>query len=78
MEKHQQTYLEEAKRLLKESHAKVLELMESFTDEELFTKNAIPWTGTSPLGSYFGSTTASHYVWAIKKVKQHIKSQQEK
>ncbi|MBR3980947.1 MAG: ClbS/DfsB family four-helix bundle protein [Bacteroidales bacterium] len=71
--RHQNTSLEAAKELLAQSHTKVLSLAEQFTNEELFTKKYFPWTGTSDLGSYFVSTTASHYDWAIKKIKLHCK-----
>ena len=60
--KHQNTPLEEAKAKLRESH------------DELFAKGALAWTGTSPLGAYCVSATASHYDWAMKKIKLHIKT----
>lgn len=72
-EKHQNTSLTEAKTLLKESHAKVIALIESFTNDELFTKKYFSWAGTSAIGSYCISATSSHYDWALKKVRQHIK-----
>ncbi len=71
--KHQTTPLEEAIMLLKESHADVMKLIEPFTDDELFVKKHFPWTGTTNLGSYCVSATASHYDWAMKKIKKHIK-----
>lgn len=72
--KHQTTSLEEAITLLKGSHTDVLKLIEPFVDEELFTKKYFSWTGTTDLGSYCISATSSHYDWAMKKLKQHIKS----
>lgn len=72
-EKHQTTPLEKAITLLKSSHADVINLIEAFTDEELFTKKYFPWTGTTSLGSYCISATSSHYDWAIKKLKLHMK-----
>lgn len=72
--KHQTTSLDEAVALLKESHAKVMKLIEPFTDEELFTKKHFSWTGTTSLGSYCISATSSHYDWAMKKIKLHIKN----
>lgn len=72
-EKHQTTPLDKAKSLLRESHSDVLKLIESFTNEELFTKKHFAWTGTTSLGSYCVSATSSHYDWAIKKIKKHIK-----
>lgn len=71
--KHQTTPLEEAVALVKGSHADVMKLIESFTDEELFTKKFFPWTGNTNLGSYIISSTSSHYDWAMKKLKRHVK-----
>ena len=36
------------------------------------------WTGTTSLGSYCVSATASHYDWALKKIKKHQKTLKEK
>jgi len=69
--KHQNTTLEEAKEMLEKSHQEVMNLAESFTNEELFSKGVFQWTGSNALGSYFVSATASHYDWAIKKLKAH-------
>ncbi len=48
-------------------------LIDTFSNDELFTKGVFDWTGTTTLGSYCISATASHYDWAIKKLKAHIK-----
>ena len=71
--RHQNTSLESAKTLLAQSHKKVMEIAEKYTNEELFTKKYFDWTGTTDLGSYFVSATSSHYDWAIKKIKAHCK-----
>lgn len=73
-EKHQSTSLDEAVTMLKKSHAEVMELIATFSDEELFTKKHFTWTGTTNLGSYCVSAAPSHYDWAIKKIKAHQKS----
>jgi hypothetical protein len=73
-EKHQATPLAGAKTALKASHSEVMQLITSFSGEELFTKKYFPWTGTTHLGSYCISATSSHYDWAVKKIKQHIKN----
>ncbi|MCI5830026.1 MAG: ClbS/DfsB family four-helix bundle protein [Treponema sp.] len=72
-QKHQETPLQTALEMLKKSHARVMALAESFTDEELFTKKYYDFTGTSSLGSYFVSNCSSHYDWAIRKIKCHCK-----
>ncbi len=73
-EKHQNTPLLDSKRMLKESHKKVISLIETFSNDELFAKQSFAWTGTSTLGAYCVSATSSHYDWAIKKIKLHIKT----
>lgn len=56
------------------SHKDILELAERFKNEELFSKDVYKWVGGSALGSYFVSTTSSHYDWAMKKLKAHQKN----
>ncbi|MDL2324873.1 ClbS/DfsB family four-helix bundle protein, partial [Ruminococcaceae bacterium OttesenSCG-928-A16] len=71
---HQTTSLDDAKALLLGSHKDVLALIENFTNDELFKKEHFNWSGTTNIGSYFVSATASHYNWAIKKLKRQIKA----
>lgn len=75
--KHQSTSEEDAKKMLLESHQKVLEMIEGFSNEELFEAKHFTWTGTTSLGSYCVSATSSHYEWAMKKMKAHIRSLKE-
>ena len=72
--KHQSTTYEDTVAMLNESHSKVITLIKGFSDIQLFEKNYFSWTGASTLGSYCVSVTASHYDWAIKKIKRHIKT----
>jgi len=76
-EKHQTTAYEASKELLCGSHKKVMELIEGFSDDELFVKKYFSWTGTTSLGSYCISATSSHYDWAMKKLKLQIKALKE-
>ena len=71
-EKHCFTAYADAKKILLDSHKKVLKLVGQFSDAELFNKQYFSWTGTSSLGSYCVSATASHYDWAMKKIKLHV------
>lgn len=73
-EKHQSASLDDAKKMLEKSHAEVMALAETFGNEELFSKGVYKWAGGSTLGSYFVSATASHYDWAMKKLKAHRKN----
>jgi hypothetical protein len=72
--KHQNTPYETSKKMLDESHKKAMDLIETFTNDELFAKKVFAWTGSSTLGVYCVSATASHYDWAMKKIKNHIKT----
>jgi hypothetical protein len=60
--------------MLRDSHKQVMELIESFSNEELFESGVLPWMGTSVLVAYCVSATVSHYEWAAKKIKAHIKA----
>ena len=73
-EKNRNVPQEAAEKLLRESHAQVMEMAGALSDEELFVKKYFPWTGTTSLGSYFISATSSHYDWAIKKLKRHLQT----
>ncbi len=73
-EKHQNTPYEKAIEMLQNSHKELMKIIESFTNEELFTKKYFSWTGSTSLGSYCVSGSSSHYDWAIKKIKKHKKS----
>ncbi len=72
-EKHQQTSLEEAKTLLRQSHKTVMDVIASLSEDILFTKAKYPWVGTSNIASYCISATCAHYTWAIKKLKLAMK-----
>lgn len=72
--KHQATSYIASKEMLEVSHKKVMTIVENLTNEELFEKGIFQWTGGSTLGQYCVSATVSHYDWAIKKMKKHIKN----
>ena len=71
--RHQNTSFEDAKKMFAESHAAVMKLIESYSNEELFMPKHFAWTGNAELGAYCVSTTSSHYDWAMKKIKAHKK-----
>jgi len=73
-EKHQSTPYDDAEAMLRFSHSRVMALIDTMSDEELFEKKYFSWTGTSNLGSYCISVTSSHYDWAMKKIKLHSKT----
>jgi len=75
---YQKTSFDEAVRLLKESYAKVREIIQNHSNEELFEKRHYKWTGTTSMGSYLISNTSSHYDWALKLLKKYKKSLKDK
>lgn len=56
------------------SHRLVMERIEGHDNEELFGRGVYKWTKSTTLGAYFVSSTCSHYDWAMKKIRRHIKS----
>ncbi|MDR2974341.1 MAG: ClbS/DfsB family four-helix bundle protein [Propionibacteriaceae bacterium] len=78
VEDAQETTLDQAQALVRASHADLIALIESFSQEELFEKKHFSWTGTTNLASYCISAGPSHYDWAMKKIKQHLKSRHSK
>ena len=71
---HQRTPLKKAVELLIKSHSETMKLIDSFSNEQLFTKKYFSWTGSTNFGTYCVSATSSHYDWAMKKIKTHKKS----
>jgi len=74
--KHQNTSLEDALSMLKKTHMDSITLISSFSNDQLFVKKHFDWTGSTSLGSYCVSSLSSHYDWALKKLKKHIKTNQ--
>ena len=72
-EKHQNTSYTDAEAMLKKTHKEVMAIIETFSNEALFSKGAFDWTGTTTLGSYCVSATSSHYDWAMKDIKNALK-----
>ena len=74
VEKHKDTPLEEAERLLAGTQEEMLSLTESFTDDELFIKGYYKNTYTTSMAAYFLSVTVSPYGQAVKLLKTHQKN----
>lgn len=70
---YQDTTLEEAVELLSESHKKMVNIIETHTDIEIFERDYYAWTKPSNLASYLKANTYSHYNWATKKLKKYLR-----
>lgn len=71
--RNQAVTLDMALEMFAESHMKIMDVIQTMSNEELFQKNVYDWVGGSAIGSYFVSVTSSHYEWAMKKIKAHRK-----
>ena len=56
------------------SHAKVSDVVSSYTDEDLSTKRRYKWTGSTSVLSYAVSATSSHYDWARNLIRKFKKT----
>lgn len=77
-EKHRNTPLETMISLLKDSHQEMIQLMESFTEEQLFGKKVFKVTYTTTMAAYFSSVTTTPYSQSLKKIKSHIRALKKK
>ncbi|MGX2982420.1 ClbS/DfsB family four-helix bundle protein [Helicobacter sp. 23-1045] len=71
-QKHQSTPLQVALDALQTSHSTIANIVQKFSDDELFCKGHFACTGANALGSFVISSTSSHYAWAIKQLKNGI------
>ncbi|MGB9375370.1 MAG: ClbS/DfsB family four-helix bundle protein [Jiangellales bacterium] len=58
------------------SHARIRDVVASYSHDDLFTKKRFEWTGSTSVGSYATSATTSHYDWARKQVRAYAKALQ--
>ncbi len=72
-EDYQNYSYEDVYKMIHKSFEELQNIINSHTNDELFTKKKYKWTGTTSIGSYLVSSTSSHYDWAIKKLKKYKK-----
>jgi len=76
-EKHRETPLDQAMEFLRESHQKMMTLIESLSHEEIFTPGYFPWTKTGSLMSYIRANAGNHYRWARTGMRKGLKKKQQ-
>lgn len=54
------------------SHREVCEVIAGYGDD-LFEKRRYPWTGSTSVGAYAAAATTSHYEWAARLIRAHLK-----
>jgi hypothetical protein len=62
---------------LRKSHEALIDVIDSYSDKDLFAKKKFAWTGTTSVGSYLVSATSSHYLWASKLIRQWARRQKD-
>ncbi|MCL2113560.1 MAG: ClbS/DfsB family four-helix bundle protein [Streptococcaceae bacterium] len=73
-EKNQKISFEDLKQQIFQTHQELIDLIGTFSNDELYVKKYFNWTGTTSLGQYFQSSLPSHYDWALKKLRLHKKT----
>ncbi|MBN2117151.1 MAG: ClbS/DfsB family four-helix bundle protein [Anaerolineales bacterium] len=66
--------LADVQKNFKASHKKMLKTIQGLSEEELFTRGYYAWTKNNTLGTYFVSSTSSHYNWARMNIKKGLKA----
>jgi len=69
-EKHRDRPLKQVLRAFRDSHERMMQLIESLSDEQLLTPGYFGWTRWNPLTTYLGPNTCSHYRWAIRHIQR--------
>jgi uncharacterized protein (TIGR03083 family) len=67
-EKHRERPLDEVVAWFRSSREEMRGVIESLTDEQLFTPGRYAWTRKNTLGTYFVSATSSHDLWARTRI----------
>lgn len=57
-----------------ESHQKMMKLIEDLTEEEICTPGHFSWAGKAPLIHLIDAIMCDHYAWALKTLKELVKS----
>lgn len=65
-EAHSERPYEALRAMLVSSHAMMLNLLDTFTQEELTDPAAFPWLGGEALGSVAHECLGAHYDWALR------------
>jgi hypothetical protein len=73
-ERYQDLPLEEARRLLQESHLRTVAFIEGLPEEQLNTPGLYPWMNKNTLGAYLRANAGSHYRWARTELRKAIKA----
>lgn len=74
-EQHKDESSAEAAQAFATSHKQVVALIQSLSEEELFTPGHYDWLGKATLEASIQANTYNHYQWATKLIRQWEKAQ---
>ena len=72
--KHHDRSLADIQKDFKSSYKKIIKVIQTIPEKELFTRGYYPWTRNNALAAYFVSATSSHYRWARTLLRKGLKS----
>jgi len=70
--KHHDRSLEDIQKEFKASYKKIMKVIDSIPEKELFTRGQYSWTKNNLLAAYFNSATSSHYRWARTEIRKGL------
>jgi hypothetical protein len=59
------------------SHQEILGVVQSLSNDDLFTPGKVAWTGKNTMGTYFVSATSSHYLWAWSEIRKGFRDKEQ-
>jgi hypothetical protein len=70
---HKGETVEEVMAKFHQSYKQIIDLLNSISDQDLFTPGLHKWQNKNMLAAYFKSSTSSHYLWARKEITKGLK-----
>jgi hypothetical protein len=70
---HRDELPEEVMKKFQQSYRQILDLLNSISEDDLFTPGLYKWQNKNTLAAYFKSAMSSHYLWARKEITKGLK-----
>jgi len=72
-ESYKNISVEQAKEMVRLSHLKLIELVQSLSEKQFLEPGQYKWTTKYSLSTYLAGTLGAHYKWAHDTIKKNIK-----
>jgi hypothetical protein len=70
---HKNEPVDEVMDKFQKSYKQIMNLLNSISEQDLFTPGLHKWQNKNMLAAYFKSSTSSHYLWARKEITKGLK-----